>query len=181
MQNPRGPIRHELVSWEEVDKLVDVLVPQIDAVKGFDTILLITRGGIIPGGLLAEALDINYVVIAAVRFPDPIISQVGEQQFDLKLALPSFLQFPEARLIQNRQILIVDDVWGSGRTSSTVKGRCEAAGAKAYTCVFHFNPYRSLFNNAAPDFYGAVTDAHIIYPWEVDRDVDGLLAGITEI
>lgn len=180
MQNPRGPLRHELVSWEEVDKLVDVLVPQIEAVKGFDTILLITRGGIIPGGLLAEALDINYVLTAAVRFPDPILMQVTEQ-FDPKLALPSFLQFPEAKLIEDRQILIVDDVWGSGRTSTTVKGRCEAARAKAYTCVFHFNPYRSLMNNAAPDFYAATTDAHIIYPWEVDRDIDGLLVGMTEI
>lgn len=182
MQNPRGPIRHELVSWEEVDKLVDVLIPQIESVRGFDTILIITRGGIIPGGLLAEALDINYVLTAAVRFPDPFISEITvTQDVTPRLALPSFLQFPEEKLIENRQVLIVDDVWGSGRTSSTVKGRCEAAGAKAYTCVFHYNPYRSLFDNVTPDFYGAITDAHIIYPWEIDRDIDGILSSTPEI
>lgn len=181
MQNPRGPIRHELVSWEEVDKLVDVLIPQIESVRGFDTILIITRGGIIPGGLLAESLDINYVLTAAVRFPDPFISEMSATDVTPMMALPSFLQFPEVRLIENRQVLIVDDVWGSGRTSASVKGRCVAAGAKAYTCVFHYNPYRSLFGEATPDFYGAVTDAHIIYPWEIDRDIDGLLAGTPEI
>jgi len=66
------------------------------------------------------------------------------------------------------------------RTSTAVKGRCEAAGAFASTCVFHFNPYRSLFSRAEPDFYAAVTDAHIIYPWEIDRGIKGELAGMGE-
>jgi hypothetical protein len=42
--------------------------------------------------------------------------------------------------------------------------------------VLHFNPYRSLFSQAKPDFYGAVTDAYIIYPWETGRGMDQILA-----
>jgi hypothetical protein len=41
--------------------------------------------------------------------------------------------------------------------------------------VLHFNPYRNLFGTAQPDYYAAITDAHIIYPWEIDRDTDRLL------
>jgi hypothetical protein len=174
MQQPRDPIRHEMVTWEEVDKLVDTLVPQIRTAGSFDGIVLITRGGIIPGGLLAEALDITYILTAAVRFADEFVSEIPQQQQQPRMMLPSFLQFPDNSLVSGRKLLLVDDVWGSGRTSSSIKGRLEAARATPFTCVFHYNPYRSLFPDEKPDFYGAITDAYIIYPWEVDRGIDGL-------
>jgi len=174
MHNPSEPIRHELVSWQEVDKIVDVLIPQIKSVSGFDGIVMITRGGIIPGGLLAESLNLTYVLTAAVRFPDPLLTEINPKADASRLVLPAFLQFPERKLIEDRKLLLVDDVWGSGRTSASIKGRLMASGAQVHTCVFHYNPYRSLFNNEEPDFYGVVTDAYIIYPWEVDRGTDGI-------
>ncbi len=167
MAIPRDPMRHELLTWMDVDRLVDVLVPQLRAAGSFDALMMITRGGLVPGGLLSEILGISYVVIAAVNFP----SESGVSQL---AAWPSFLQFPDDGLISRRRILIIDDVWGSGRTSTAVRGRCESAGAIPSTCVFHFNPYRSLFTRAEPDFYGAVTDAHIVYPWEADRGMKGI-------
>jgi hypothetical protein len=166
MGNPKGPVRNEVLSWADVDKLVDLLLPQLTGVVTFDAMVLITRGGIVPGGLLAEALDIRHVLTAAVDFPSSEEARL--------MAFPSFLQFPAADLLVNRQTLIVDDVWGSGRTSTAVRGRVEAAGARPYTCVFHFNPYRSLFSKAKPDFYAAVTDAFVVYPWETDRGLRGM-------
>ena len=48
-------MRREVLTWSDVDKLIDYLVPQI---RGrFDSLVMITRGGIVPGGMLAEALD----------------------------------------------------------------------------------------------------------------------------
>jgi uncharacterized protein len=173
MARPRGPIRHELLSWSDVDTLVDVLLPQLRSAGRFDALILITRGGLVPGGLISEALNINYILTAAVDFP----AQVARAEL---AAWPAFLQFPDDDLIAGRRILIVDDVWGSGRTSSAVRGRCEAAGATPFTCVFHFNPYRSLFARTEPDFYGAVTDAYIVYPWEVDRGTQNIPIGTPE-
>lgn len=171
MRLPRGPIRHEVLSWSDVDKLLDSLVPRLRTAGYFEVLLIVTRGGIIPGGLIAEALDINYTLIAAVKFPLDIEERA-------KLAVvPTFLQFPEDALIRERRVLIVDDVWGSGRTSTSVKNRCLAAGSMPMTCVLHFNPYRSLFSRAEPDFYGAVTDAHVVYPWEIDRGQENILVG----
>lgn len=164
MAIPRGPLRHEMLTWADVDRLVDTLVPQLATAGHFDALMMITRGGLVPGGLLSEILGISYVLIAAVDFPSAMTT--GRAGL---AAWPSFLQFPDDGLISGRRTLIIDDVWGSGRTSTAVKSRCEAAGATPFTCVFHFNPYRSLFSRAEPDFYGAITDAHIIYPWEVDR------------
>ena len=59
--------RREMISWEELDKLMDHLVPQFR--REFTAMVIITRGGIIPGGMLAEAMDITHILTAAVDFP----------------------------------------------------------------------------------------------------------------
>jgi len=169
MQDRQEPLRHEMLTWDDVDRLVDVLVGQLRDAGEFDAVVMITRGGIIPGGLVCEALNIRWVLTAAVHFPGGI----GTKPL---AAWPEFLQFPDDQLLAGRQTLVVDDVWGSGRTITAVRGRVEAAGGKPATCVLHFNPYRSLFSQAKPDFYGASTDAYIIYPWETARGMDQILA-----
>lgn len=157
--------RREILSWEDVDKLIDHLIPQFET--DFDAMLIITRGGIIPGGLLAESMEIKDVLIASVDFP----AEIEREQSKL-FAWPKFFQFPADDLLETKRILIVDDVWGSGRTITTVKNRVSAAGGVPYTAVMHFNPHRNLFGTARPDYYAAITDAYIIYPWEIDRGLD---------
>ncbi|MGB9639692.1 MAG: phosphoribosyltransferase [Anaerolineales bacterium] len=154
--------RTEILTWRDVDLLIDHLLPQFET--EFDAILMITRGGIIPGGLLAEAMDITHVLTAAVDFP----AQIAMEKARL-YAWPEFIQFPEDRLLRERKTLVVDDVWGSGRTITAVKNRVASAGGIPYTCVLHFNPYRNLFGPVRPDYYAAITDARILYPWEIDR------------
>ena len=158
-------MRQEMLSWDDVDKLIDHLIPQFN--EEFDAMVMITRGGIIPGGMLAEAIGMTHILTAAVDFP----AQMEMQNAKL-MAWPQFIQFPEEEVLSGRRTLIVDDVWGSGRTITAVKVRVSAAGGFPSTCVLHFNPYRNLFGTVRPDYYAAVTDAHIIYPWEIDRGPD---------
>lgn len=162
------PIRNEVLTWDDVDKLIDHLVPQFE--EEFDAMVMITRGGVIPGGLLAEAMGLEHILTAAVDFP----AQMEMERAKL-LAWPQFIQFPEVDTLSGRRTLIVDDVWGSGRTITAVKIRVSAAGGFPYTSVLHFNPYRNLFGSARPDYYAAITDAYIIYPWEIDRGPDRVL------
>ena len=154
--------RTEILTWADVDGLIDHLLPQFET--EFEAMLMITRGGVVPGGLLAEAMGIKNVLTAAVDFP----AQIDSEKAQL-FVWPQFIQFPEDRLLIGRRTLIIDDVWGHGRTITTVKTRVSAAGGLPYTCVLHFNPHRNLFGNTRPDYYAAITDAHIIYPWEIDR------------
>jgi hypothetical protein len=161
-------MRQEVLSWVEVDKLIDHLIPQFD--QEFEAMVIVTRGGIIPGGMLAEAMGITHILTAAVDFP----AQMEMERAKL-MAWPQFIQFPETGVLSGRRILIVDDVWGSGRTITAVKIRVSAAGGFPSTCVLHFNPYRNLFGTVRPDYYAAITDAHIIYPWEIDRGPDRVL------
>jgi uncharacterized protein len=166
MQN----MRREVLSWNDVDKLIDHLIPQFEG--EFDAMIMITRGGIIPGGLLVQAMGIANILTAAVDFP----AEMEREKTGL-FAWPRFLQFPENDLLVDRRILVVDDVWGSGRNITAVKNRVSSAGGSPHTCVMHFNPYRSLFGPARPDYYAAITDAHIVYPWEIERGSDPVLLG----
>ncbi len=160
--------RRELLTWEDVDRLIDHLIPQFKT--DFDAMVIITRGGIVPGGMLSEALNIQRVMTAAVDFPFE-----DERRASKLLAWPEFIQFPDDPQLVNRRVLVVDDVWGSGRTVTAVKNRVTAAKGFPSTCVLHFNPYRSLFTQAEPDYYAAITDAYIVYPWEIDRGPDRVL------
>ena len=131
---------------------------------------MITRGGIIPGGMLCEALNIEDVLTAAVDFPFEV-----KQEESKLLAWPAFIQFPDDAQLRNRSILVVDDVWGSGRTITAVRNRVSAAAGFPYTCVLHYNPNRNLFGQLRPDYFAAITDAYIVYPWEGGRDMDRML------
>ncbi len=153
-------LEREVLTWEDVDALIDVLLPQFT--HSFDALLMITRGGIVPGGIISEALDIRYVLTAAVHFPDP-------HGVEKRLTWPTFLQFPEDALLRGRRVLIVDDVWDDGRTIMTVRGRVEQAGALPQMAVLHYKPSQSLFPDHRPDYYAAITDKWIVYPWELRR------------
>ena len=162
--------RRELLTWEDVDRLIQHMLPQFET--EFDAMLIITRGGIIPGGMLAEAMNIKHILTAAVDFPAEM-----ERERSGLFAWPRFIQFPEDDILRGRRCLVVDDVWGSGRTITAVKNHISAAGGFSWTCVMHFNPNRSLFGNLRPDYYAAVTDAFIIYPWEAKPGLDLVLKG----
>ena len=57
MMAPQEPRPHRFITWNEVDQLIDGLIPRIQHLGPFGAMLMITRGGVIPGGLLAEALS----------------------------------------------------------------------------------------------------------------------------
>jgi hypoxanthine phosphoribosyltransferase len=155
------PMRYETLTWNDVDKLIDHLLPQFEG--EFETMVIITRGGIIPGGMLAEATGIPTILTAAVDFP----AEVERQKAGL-FAWPRFIEFPNDELLHGKR---------SGRTITAVKNRIEAAGGSPFTCVLHFNPHRTLFGSLCPDYYAAITDAHIIYPWETGHDRDKVRLG----
>ena len=129
-------MRREVLTWSDIDQLIDHLLPQL---KGeFEVMVMITRGGIVPGGLIAEATQISDIFTASVNFP----AQLESEKTPL-LVWPQFLQFPGDALLLGKRVLVVDDVWGSGRTITAVKNQVSAAGGYPVTCVMHFNPYRN--------------------------------------
>ena len=170
-------IRQRILSWSDVDALIEHLFPQF--VGTFDAILMVARGGIVPGGLIAERWGMNTLYTTAVTFPadvpqspmipgespGPTSAAALQQEFNLR-SMPEFQHFPPDILLRGKRILVVNHVWNHGRSINAVAGRVVAAGGKPELCVFHYKPDVSIFTNLRPDYYAAVTNEYIVYPWE---------------
>lgn len=124
--------------------------------QAFDAMLAVTRGGLVPASLIAYHLGIRNILVAAVQF----YTGVGR-----RAETPTFLQFPADPFLHGKSVLVVDDIWDSGKTISAVKGRVLAAGGRPIIAVLHYKPAASLFVDT-PDHYVESTDAWIVYPWE---------------
>jgi hypoxanthine phosphoribosyltransferase len=156
-------MKHIYLSWHEVEELVSQLIFKLNT--PYDAILSITRGGIIPGGMIAEALKMKDVLTAAVLFPEDLSQRTT-------LSWPKFIQFPTDTLIAGRKILVVDNLWYQGRTIMAVKGRIEIAGGYPELAVLHWKQRSSFFPDAAPDYHVEITEDFIHYPWQRIDDSD---------
>ncbi len=156
-------MKHIYLTWFDLEELVSQLIFKLNT--PYDAIVVITRGGIIPGGMIAEALKMKDVLTAAVLFPD----DPGQRT---KLSWPRFLQFPVDSLLEGRKSLVVDNLWFQGRTITAVRGRIEAAGGYPETAVLHWKRMSSLFLDSEPDHYVEITEDFIHYPWQRIDDTD---------
>jgi len=143
------------LTWNDIETLVDKIYKQI---KGdFDALLCITRGGMVPAALLAERIGQRNVMSAAVMF------YTGD---GVTLDKPVFLQFPPDPQLAGKRVLVVDDVWDSGRTIVAVCERIRMVGGTPITAVLHYKPTHSAFPDLHPDHFGAQMEGWIQYPWD---------------
>lgn len=145
------------LTWRDVQVCVSELVRQLD--RDYDCMLVITRGGLVPACLISEKINLRNILVAAVMF------YMGVDQ---PLDAPIFLQFPADPLLAGKKVLVVDDVWDSGRTIMAVKSRVLEAQGKPTTAVLHYKPSRSLYPDK-PDFYGKETGDWLHYPWDPEN------------
>ncbi len=156
-------MKHVYLSWSELEELMSQLIFKLNT--PYDALLSITRGGIIPSGMIAEALRMKEVLTAAVLFPEDPSQRTN-------LSWPRFMQFPTDNLLHGRKILVVDNLWYQGRTIMAVKGRIEIAGGHPELAVLHWKRRSSFFPDAEPDYYVAETEDFIHYPWQRIDDSD---------
>ena len=144
-----------VVSWDDLDRLVADLADRLDPLR-FDVMLAITRGGLVPAGMLAYRLRIRNILVAAVEFYDDQ-GQPGPR--------PTFLQFPADPLLRGQRVLVVDEVWDSGTTIHAVTERVRQAGGIPTTAVIHWKPERSVVSGV-PDVHAVTTAAWVVYPFK---------------
>jgi uncharacterized protein len=131
-------IEKDFQTYESIAEQVEVLAAQLKG-EHFDVMLVITRGGMIPGAILGYRLGLRNILIAAVEFYDD-------------------------PLLEGKRVLVVDEVWDSGRTIQAVDARVRMAGGEPITAVLHYKPGNSEIE-AKPDYYIKATNAWIVYPW----------------
>lgn len=147
-----------VLSWEELNAHIEALALQIQAlpeVQRPESILAISRGGLVPGAMLAYRLGIRDLLIAVAEHYD----DAGRRP------APTIARMPPDESLNGRSILIVDEVWESGRTLALVAERARAVGADVRTAVVHHKPGKSEVPGT-PDFFAALADGWITYPYK---------------
>jgi hypoxanthine phosphoribosyltransferase len=150
-------VEKDHVSWDDLEVLVKRLAADVGS--GHDVLLAITRGGLVPSGMLAYLLGHRDILVAAVAFYDDH-GTPGDQ--------PAFLQFPSDPLLHGKRVLIVDEVWDTGTTIEAVVERVRLAGGEPTTAVLHYKPRRSRVRSV-PDHHVVSTDAWVVYPFKYGR------------
>ena len=147
-----------VLSWEELNGHVESLAQQINDLPKAqrpDAILAISRGGLVPGAMLAYRLGIRDLLIAVAEHYDA----AGRRP------APTIARMPSDESLKDLSVLIVDEVWESGRTLALVAERARSTGAHVRTAVVHYKPGKSEVPGA-PDFFAALADGWITYPYK---------------
>ena len=147
-------IRFELPSISEIYDYIAKLAEDIRKSKvKVDTIIGISRGGLVPARFMSDFLLIPDIKIISAGF------YLGPKK---KMEKP-IIYTSIGKEIVNKNVLLVDDVADTGETLIAVKRHILEKGAReVYIAVIYKKPW----NKAEIDFYAKETDAWIVFPWE---------------
>lgn len=151
------------VTWDEFRQLTHLLGWKIsESGKRFDLIVAIARGGLTLSQLLSDSLRL------------PIASFTVESYRNLKQEKLPHITYGLKGSLNNKRILLVDDVCDTGKTFLRGLAYLEELGANKKlisTASLHHKPHAKY----TPDFYVAGTSAWIIYPYEVHETIEQLV------
>lgn len=150
----------EVLTWELYGRAGRELAHAV-ADSGFrpDVVLGIARGGLIPAGSLAYALDCKNLFTLSVEFYTGI---------DTRLAVPVMLPpFLNAADLDDANVLIVDDVADTGRTLQLVHEFCVGHVRQARTAVLYAKPQSII----EADYVWRRTEKWINFPWSTQPPV----------
>lgn len=134
-----------------------------------DLIIAIARGGLIPAGALAYAMDVKAMGTMNVEFYTGIGSTLAEPQL-----LPPFM---DVSAVDGHKVLVVDDVADSGRTLKMVMDMIHWQGLSldgtqvARVDVRCAVLYRKPASVITPDYVWRETSSWINFPWSTQPPV----------
>ena len=152
----------EVMTWDLFGSASRELAVKV-AESGFepDILLGIARGGLIPAGALAYALECKNLFTISVEFYTGV-----DQRLEVPVVLPPFL---DARDLDDAKVLIVDDVADTGKTLELVYDFCSGHVKEARTAVLYQKP-RSIIQCS---YAWRETDQWINFPWSSAPPVTG--------
>lgn len=154
--------RYITPSWDELDHLTLQIAAAVQhAAINLDLVVALAKG--------AWPMSRSFVGYSGIRE----LASLGVkfyQGVDSRLRQPEIYQeLPSSVVIKNKDILIFDDVADTGESLVFTKNYLLDKGAKSVkTATILLKPWSVI----TPDFYGATTDAWIIFPCERKEMVD---------
>lgn len=147
----------ELVfSWEDVYVSCYKICEQIQKKKKcFKTLLAVSRGGLVPAGIISYLLDIKDVRTISIE---------TYSRKTKKRNVNEIIQAPNFYLFAGKEILVVDDVLDTGKTYAVIRRLMKPILTSSYLslavlCHKNIAPH--------PDFFSSVEkETWIHFPWE---------------
>jgi xanthine phosphoribosyltransferase len=140
------------ITWDQFQSDVSLLADKIQQLgTPFRQIVAITRGGLIPAGILSHCLNIKTIDTVCVG------SYLDGEQQDTEVIFKG----PTEIVDQGAGTLIIDDLTDTGKTASLVKETMYPEGVLAVV-------YAKPAGKAAADLYVREypQDTWLIFPWE---------------
>ncbi len=154
------------MSWDELTSLTGRIANEVTADGVPDILIGILRGGMIPAVMLAHALGSRQV--RAVEVTHTAASGVNAA----KTCRPLLRNLASAGDVCGRDVLITDDVAGTGETAAYTADLMRLLGAaRVRTAVWAVNEANwPTVSQVTPDqaltYIGARCDEWVIFPWE---------------
>ncbi len=160
-------------SWSDIVTLCEELARKIK-LAGYkpDVIVAVARGGWVPARILCDYLDVRELYSVKTEHWGVVATPSGEARITQPLNVS----------LENKRVLIVDDVADTGDTIRVVAEHVkEFSPADVKIAVIDYKR-TSKFQ---PDFYAARMDEWrwIVYPWSLREDIKDLLkkAGVSSV
>ncbi|WP_448852685.1 phosphoribosyltransferase [Corynebacterium sp. 335C] len=151
----------ELLTWEGFGAAQRELAQQIvDSGYEPEIIIAVARGGLLPAGALSysmgvklsDAINVEFYTDVHETLPDPVLLE----------------PLLDVDSIDNRRLLVVDDVADSGRTLHLVLELLAKHGAEVRSAVL----YAKSASVISPDYVWKRTDEWIVFPWSAEAPVE---------
>lgn len=138
------------ITWDDFKNLTKDLAKRIP--PGIEAIIGVARGGLYPATFISHLLQKELFPIRISRRVNDVVI------YDH----PKWIVKPSS-LIQNKKVLVVDDVCDTSETLTMIKDELTRIGASN---VFTATLYSHTHGNSKVDFTSLVTDELVINPWD---------------
>ena len=156
-------LEFEAPSWDEI---YDMLLDLADMIKrddfSPDVIIGISRGGWPPARVMSDLLGNVELANIRVEFYRGVAETESEPVITQPLSMP----------VEDKRVLIMDDVADTGKSLKLVKEHVLRQNAKEIKiATIYYKPWSIV----VPDYYVRVTNRWIIFPWERKETVKNLV------
>ncbi|MFJ2772686.1 phosphoribosyltransferase [Streptomyces sp. NPDC087300] len=159
------------LTWNDVHLMGSALAGRVSGDGRPDILIAVLRGGMVPATVLAHALQLRDVRALQIRHT------IGEEIGAAKSTRPSVHHPGSLGNVSGRDVLIVDDVAGSGKTLEVARDLLAGLGAaRTRTVALAVNRINWLRTHPDPplddplrvlDYVGSFYAGWIICPWEI--------------
>lgn len=154
------------LSWNSIDGIIVEEVKKIAMSRKPDIIVAIKRGGLIPAVMISHAINVREILPIDIRVT--VDDSINSDKIE-----PQIIESQEIFTIKGKNILLVDDIIGSGATYKAAMDYLKKylpLSIQSFICVVNKNNWRKYNNDLEYMEFGDIgieVSGWVEFPWEI--------------